>query len=117
MGDRREFSDLFRERLDVLEKAVAEQQRMIATLRYYIWLEDHGVSRPWTKGITVSRIAARKRYPTGAEWSKVPREIRNRFPPRVRKPVITYRFKDGSELVLPWPPFDDEIIFGTKKEG
>ena len=63
----------------------SESQRLLDTLLFYQWLEEHGLNWDQIKGI---------------------RQI---------KQLIDFKLVDDTTVVLPWPPFSDDVIYNRSK--
>lgn len=103
--------------VDDIQAKRAEQTRLLDTLKFYEWLEDHGLSWDVIQGIR----PIEGRGPYGrigfSEWNKMSPEMRKRYKGEQRtiRRLIDFKLKDGSIVVLPWPPFDDDVIYNRKR--
>ncbi len=102
------------------QQKVFEQSRLLDMLKYYEWLVQHGLSWDKIKGI-------RPLDNTPANWAKVPLEIRRQHTKKVQTvcglvsrkehfaKLIDYKLQDGTLIVLPWPPFDNNVIYNRRR--
>lgn len=100
------------EQLDKIADKQAEAARLLNVLRFYDWLVVHGTKYDQIKG-------QRKTETNPTLWRKIPKEHRPTTRPRAMRSwrhhktyVLELKLKDDSELVLPYPPFDDDVVFG-----
>ena len=102
------------ELLDSMELKQKESKRLLDTLKYYNWLEEHGTSWDQIKGHRNLKRYDAFGHPQMSEYMRMSPEIRARYPRRTLRDLIDYKLSDGSLLVLPWPPFDDRVICNKK---
>ena len=86
----------------------AESRRLIATLHYYAWLEEQGLSWDKIAGIQRQPVDTNARV-RGQYW----RHCRQHDVPIRPKTYlfISYKLKDGTIVVVPWPPYANNVIF------
>lgn len=100
-----------RQRLSVNQ---AEQQRLLATLEYYAWLREWGVNWQDVKGVSSRpvRPSAMSRQDFKNHARRIGRLEEAQQVMRQREfELANFVMKDGSTAMLPWPPFDDNVIF------
>ena len=82
--------------LDSIQQKQSEACRLVATLRYYQWLESVGLSWDRVKG--VKKVV--KGYRT---WGCI------------SKTYIDFLLVDGTRSLHPWPPFHDDVIYNCRR--
>lgn len=97
------------QKLDAIQAKQDEAARLRSMLQFYEWLKRHGTSYDQIKGV-------RKTVASPALWHKIAKEHRPERRPRftMQRMGLFYmelKLHDGSELVLPWPPYNDDVIF------
>ena len=81
--------------IGAMNTKIDEQRRLLDTLEYYQWLKFQGISYSDVCGLREGK----------------PKVRRFTSPER----TLDVLLKDGSNIVIPWPPFDDDVIFKRKK--
>lgn len=131
-----------------LRELRAEQDRLLQTLEFYAWLEDHGTSWDQIAGIrpldntprsrTEFKFSCRRHqlqdlwerynhedmvyvgFGLGYAWVRYAFEVHGDDYEVVRRPkayqgkFIDTKLKTGEQLVLPWPPFHEDVIYNRK---
>ena len=111
------------DRRQKIETATAEQNRLLRMLEYYAWLEEWKLSYDVIAGTTapiplstVIRQEIKNYARSIGRWNDDLREFfqgrksshsLHRFHPK----AISYRLKDGREVVLPFPPFPHNVVY------
>jgi hypothetical protein len=95
-------------RLIRLSNMVDQQVDLVEELRYYAWLEEHGVEPEAVKGrtskIPVSPVIRQELKKSGKRLGKdLTTDVRE---------AVCYQMKDGTEITLPWPPFSRKVLGG-----
>ena len=110
-----------------IERLRAKQTILLDTLRYYCWLEQHGIFSPWEKIEGVSRaiemsptVRRDLRHSTiGESYCDSGKGFTYRPDGQSRIvycfQAISYMINDGSKVLLPYPPFSDAVIYGEKE--
>ena len=81
-----------------MQTKISESQRLVSTLQYYDWLSEHGICWSQVCGILKLETEVRvSRFKTATELK------------------LSLKLRDGTVHELPWPPFDDDVIFNRKK--
>jgi len=99
--------------LDKIEARQAESRRLTQMLRYYVWLEEHGLSWNVIAGV---RGPFPSSFKTKQAYRTTCRTLGIEFNPKVRQ-LISYKLRDESEVVLPAPPFPENVIFNRQVDG
>jgi len=139
------------EKIQRIRQLKSEQDRLLQTLEFYAWLEQHGTHwseiqslRPldntprsqsefkascrrhgqmdlWNE----SNHANMVKVPTGRNtyiWQVYdPAKHMEHFESVVRRPrayagrFIDLKLKDGRQMILPWPPFDEDVVYNRKR--
>lgn len=92
-----------------LKLALQEQRRLLETLEYYTWLEDQGLSWDVIRGLACLPN-------TGINWQRIPKHIRDQHKrgDYTSSGLAGYKLIDGANIVLPWPPYDDNVLFNRR---
>lgn len=116
-----------KEHIAKIERQQSEQQRLLKTIVYYCWLQEHKVDPETIVGVL-------KCNPTECVMQEVKNWYRQHSLPKeeyaipykikdydnktyFKKPerVISYKLVDGSEVCLPWPNFPDDVIYNRTR--
>lgn len=96
--------------VDAVQKRLQKQMQALHVIRYYAWLEMHGVKYDEVAGYTgpIPMSPAIR-----GKWRERERELGFKFDQRAKQ-AICYKLKGGEEAYLPYPPFKLAIINGDK---
>lgn len=120
-------SEKLKEHIIKLEKQQSEQQRLLKTMVYYCWLQEHkidpetivGVLKCHPSEIVMQEIKNWYRQHSLPEKEyKIPYTIKGYSDKTYfKKPefVISYKLIDGTEICLPWPDFPDDVIYNRTR--
>ena len=140
-----------REAIQKVRQLSSERDRLLETLEFYAWLEEHGTSWDQIKGVrpldntprsrTEFKASCRRhgkmdiwnqynfadmvyvqRSALGYAWVKFDPEVHAEYANEVeRKPhayqgrFIDILLKTGEQLILPWPPFSQDVVYNRKR--
>ena len=86
----------------------AEQDRLLNTLLYYEWLRGVGVDPETVVGVTQAiPLSPRVRNDLWKGHAVLFRVPVDKRPTR----AISYKLQDGTEHLLPYPPFQADVIY------
>jgi len=101
--------------VDDIQAKRAESERLLDMLKYYEWLEEHGLSWDQIKGIRPNQGVGPYGRVAFKDWQQVPKSIRDRYEYKKVKKLIDIRLPDGTTTMLPWPPFHDDVIYNRSR--
>lgn len=102
----------FNEHIEKLRAQYSEQIRLLSCISYALWLKEHGIDTCDIKGHSSEPIPKRQ-----IAWQNCKSWFRNNgltMPERVDK-LIAYKMKDGTEICLPWPPYERDVIHNQSR--
>jgi len=107
---------------EAMGRKQAEAKRLVDTLCYYEWLEQHSVDPMTIQGVRrltltdrgYDRPLAMKIQRSKGKWVESPRRGRTKVYPRPGD-QLSLKLKDGTDVNLDWPPFDDDVIYNKSR--
>lgn len=98
-----------------------EQRRLIKTLEFYAWLEERGVDYKRVVGITNPielrdplRIKLSVGSLVGNDLKNWGRRTGREAEVKAAFYAMNIKLDDDTEVILPWPPYDDNVIFNRQ---
>lgn len=110
------------QKINELQVIREEQGRLLDIIKFYSWLEDHYLT--WDQIAGKAKVIMDSNVRTfimtwAKKWNRLDEVTEwfrgNRIFKKNIKYAVSFKLKNGKKVLLPYPPFGDEIVFNRTK--